>query len=279
MPIKEIEVKNIDQLNTIIWDQQYNPSINRNRSPYLYRGLPNRAYHLATSLHRNCGVKKDELECSILSNFTKYAAIEDSTPNSSVWRQMTIGQHHGLPTRLIDWSYSVLVALHFATSGEDLGNMDKNDCVLWQINVSEMNKRLPSRYQKILESRNAFLMTMDMMDKLTKGEENERGVLSRYDESMGNNAMVLLEPPSVDQRIISQYSYFSVIPAEMEHEEDDLGIEAFLDTTSDTVKFIIDANLKWRIRDMLDQMNVNERIVYPGLDGLTAWIKRHYYVR
>lgn len=279
MAIKEIEVKNIEQLNTIIWDQKYNSGIKRNRSPYLYRGLPNINYHLATSLHRNCGVKKDDLECSVLSNFTKYAALEDPTLNSSVWKQMIIGQHHGLPTRLIDWSYSVLVALHFATSGEDLGNMDKNDCVLWQINILEMNKRLPSRYQEILHSRNAFLMTVDMMDELTKGAELEQATLNRYDESMRNMAMVLLEPPSVDQRIISQYSYFSVIPAEMEHEKDDLGIEAFLDTTNDTVKYIIDAQLKWRIRDMLDQMNVNERIVFPGLDGLTAWIKRHYYVR
>lgn len=57
-------------------------------------------------------------------------------------------------------------------------------------------------------------------------------------------------------------------------------IEQFLDNETDnTTKYVIDKKLKWRIRDMLDQMNINERITYPGLDGLTMWINRHYYVR
>ena len=57
-------------------------------------------------------------------------------------------------------------------------------------------------------------------------------------------------------------------------------IEQFLDNETDnTTKYVIDKKLKWRIRDMLDQMNINERITCPGLNGLTMWIKRHYYVR
>lgn len=127
-----------------------------------------------------------------------------------------------------------------------------------------------------LEEEKAFLMTVDMMDQLLKEESK---ALKRYDEDMENKSMVLLEPPSVDQRIISQYSYFSVIPPEMEKGEDDYGIEKFLGITNNTVKYIIDAKLKWQIRDMLDQMNINERIVYPRLDGLTKWLTRHYYVR
>lgn len=46
-----------------------------------------------------------------------------------------------------------------------------------------------------------------------------------------------------------------------------------------TVKYIIDKSLRWKIRDMLDRMNINERMIYPGLDGLSAWLKRHYYVK
>ena len=36
--------------------------------------------------------------------------------------------------------------------------------------------------------------------------------ISDYDEKMGDTAMLLMEPPSIDQRIISQYSYFSIVP-------------------------------------------------------------------
>ncbi len=62
--------------------------------------------------------------------------------------------------------------------------------------------------------------------------------------------------------------------------KDDSIIEAFFDKyTNNTVKYIINKDLRWRIRDMLDQQNISERIIYSGLDGLSKWLGRHYYVR
>lgn len=274
--INNVHIEKIEQLDKLIWNQRTDMAIGRNRCACLYRGIPNKNFHLATSLRRNCKQQKENLELSILRNFTKYAATEDSTLETSIWRQMIVGQHHGLPTRLLDWSYSPLMALHFATSGMALSDMEDSDCVIWQIDIDEINRRLPKKYQEKLNEENAHLMTTIMLDELLPGEN----AVSKYDSDMRDQSFVLLEPPSIDQRIINQYSYFSVIPSRIENGDDEEGIENFLEKyTTQTIKYTIDADIKWQIRDMLDNININERIAFPGLDGLSKWLTRHYYVK
>ena len=77
---------------------------------------------------------------------------------------MVIGQHHGLPTRLMDWTYSPLAALHFATSREDITGMNQHDAVVWAIDITEMNTLLPAKYQKVLNDERAYLFTIDMQN-------------------------------------------------------------------------------------------------------------------
>ena len=56
-------------------------------------------------------------------------------------------------------------------------------------------------------------------------------------------------------------------------------IEGFLNgSTSQTVRYVIKKDLRWQIRDFLDHQNINERLIYPGLDGIARWLGRHYYV-
>ena len=57
-------------------------------------------------------------------------------------------------------------------------------------------------------------------------------------------------------------------------------VVGFLDKHTDrTVRYIIKKEIRWQVRDLLDQLNISERIVYPGLDGLSQWLARHYFVK
>ena len=222
--IQEIHIKTLEELMPLLSEQEDRPDLGRNRSPYVYRGMTNADFRMVTSLRRNCKQLQQTLEPAILKNFAKYAVIEDPGVSQSVWHQMILGQHHGLPTRLLDWTQSALVALHFAMSEENLEHMADHDCMVWRIDIRELHALLPENYQQVMR---------------------------QY-----------------------QAEVFSVVPMEMENVED------FLQhCTQNSVKYVIDRSLRWRVRDMLDQLNMSERIVYPGLDGLSRWIARHYYVK
>ena len=265
--IKEIRIDSVEDLIPLLSDQPYRPDLDRNRSLYVYRGMSNANFSMVTSLRRNCKQLQRELEPAILKNFAKYAVIEDPTVAQSVWRQMFLGQHHGLPTRLLDWTQSALVALHFAVTEDHMENMERHDCMIWRVDIKELHRLLPERYQQIMAQSKAEVFSVDMLGRVAEN-------MAAYDRDMGDRAMVVIEPPSMDARIVNQYSFFSVIPMEMENVED------FLDRcTENTVKYVIDRRLRWRVRDMLDQLNMSERIIYPGLDGLSKWIARHYYVK
>ena len=112
--IQEVRVSTLEELMPLLSEQEYRPDLGRNRSPFVYRGMTNADFRMVTSLRRNCRELQRNLEPAILKNFAKYAVIEDPSVAHSVWRQMILGQHHGLPTRLLDWTQSALVALHFA---------------------------------------------------------------------------------------------------------------------------------------------------------------------
>lgn len=261
--IKEIRINDIKDVFNYFCKVEKDPTINRYRSAYVYRGLPNVKYKLITSLERNCGNNQYRLEKCILRNFTKYASIIDKQNLSeSEWNQLIIGQHHGLPTRMLDWTYSSLVGLNFALTERTKEDFITHDCVVWAINVEEIIGLLPTKYKKILKEQEAYVFTTDMLRSIT---------LEEYDSDMMDRSFVILEPPSIDERIVNQYSYFSVVPSGIKDFED------FLDTyTTETFKYIISKDIRWQIREILDTMNVNERILFPGYDGICKWLKRHY---
>lgn len=265
--IKNIRIETMDQLMEMISEQTYRSEFKRYRDLHIYRGECNSNFTLSTSLMRNCKSLRGQLEVPMLQNFTKYAVMERPMIEGNVWKQMIFGQHHGFPTRLLDWSFSPLMALHFSTAEEDLDRMTEHDSVVWRMDIHELHDRLPDKYQKIMKKYRSTVFSVDMLSEACGSPEE-------YDRDMKDENMLVVEPPSVDRRIISQYSFFSVVPTEMND------IVGFLnENTQKTARYVIAKELRWEIRDFLDHQNITERLVYPGLDGISEWLGRHYFVR
>lgn len=265
--IKIKPIDTLDGLKDLLFEQKRNSENGRYRSSFFYRGQPDENFNLTTSLARNCGDKADALEVHLLENFVKYVSIEDPTIDESIWKAMIVGQHHGLPTRLLDWTHSILVALHFADTEGNLDDLPKRNCAVWRIDARELNEKLPDRYREALNSKSTFIFSLKLLSKVVNSIEE-------YDRDMDGKSLVTIEPPSIDQRIVNQYSFFTMLPKGIKD------LEKFLDeNTENTVKYIINKNLRWDLRDILDQLNMNERIIYPGIDGIACWLARHYYVK
>lgn len=242
-----------------LYENSYMDDINRYRSNYVFRGINDKKYVLETSLQRNCG-NLYELEDSILRNFLKYARLE-SESKKSIWSILAVSQHHGLPTRLLDWTYSPFIAMHFATANMD--EFDK-DAVIWCVDMSKIHNYAPIDFQEKLKQEKAVAFSVETLSSLIKN-------LEEFDKIKDIPFIIFFEPPSIDDRIVNQYSVHSIVSSAV------ICIEEILTNFPETYKkIIIPKELKLEIRDKLDQANINERVLFPGLDGLCKWLARYY---
>ncbi len=164
--IKEVRLKNIEDVLKMVSDQPFDEDIKAHRGYYLYRGLPDKNYKLETSLQRNCKHLYKELEENILSNFTKYAELELISGSENIWKVMTLGQHHGLPTRLLDWTHSPFIALHFAVSEFTDEKFSEKDSAIWKIDAKELYELLPKDILSAAEKETkTTIFSLDMLYK------------------------------------------------------------------------------------------------------------------
>ncbi len=247
----------------LLFAGSWNRDIGRFRSPFAFRGHACADEPLTSSLLRfAAGRNAVALEQHLLRNFRKYAHGEAGT-GGSVWQWLALGQHRGLPTRLLDWTYSPFVALHFATS--NLIHMGEDGAV-WAMNFVEANRALPTRLRRILDAEGSDTMTIEMLTRFDS--------LAHFDRLSRRPFVVFLEPPSIDPRIVNQFALFSLMSSASAALGDWLGATPHL-----ARQVIVPASLKWEVRDKLDQLNINERVLFPGLDGLSRWLMRYYWMR
>ena len=271
-PIREVPCTRWDQLMGELFADSLDQEIDRYRSPYVFRGLPDRDYELESSLHRlgHTDARKIKfIEERLVDSFRKYAHGEFDAA-ASIWHWISLAQHHGLPTRLLDWTYSPFVALHFATC--EIRLMDRA-AVVWCVDRWGTQEWLPTDLKKALKDAGTGVFSIELLAR-------EFPTFEKFDDpDQLRDFMVFFEPPSLDSRIVNQGALFSFLS------RPELDLDDWLASISNQKrtgrpplckKVIVAKELKWEVRDKLDSANLQERVLFPGLDGLSAWLKRWY---
>jgi len=161
----------------------------------------------------------------------------------------------------MDWTYSPFIAMHFSTSNTEKFDIDG---VIWKIDFVKVNDLAPKPLETLLSNEKCNAFTVEML-------ESEFHNVQKFDETIGKGHVIFFEPPSIDDRIVNQFALFSIMSDATSVLDDWL-----VKHPEVYRRLIIPAKLKWEIRDKLDQANITERVLFPGLDGLARWLKRHY---
>lgn len=116
------------------------------RGRWVFRGHTNRDYTLVPSVGRGIHTSKnrEKYERSLFDIFCREAGGYISALPTDDWERLSFAQHHGLPTRLLDWTYNPLVALYFAV--ESLPTIDGELLAIRTSSKASGTRRLESPF-------------------------------------------------------------------------------------------------------------------------------------
>jgi len=206
----EIKIKTWQDFARIAFKKPY--------KKYIYRGHADSSWELVTTLQRKLseyGINRrywKEREQSIISTFQKRAhpflrhLPNEENENRRHLEWLSIMQHFGAPTRLLDWTYSPFVAAFFA-----LESMSSPSCVfqLEYKKLIEANIKHDGDdyFNKGFDEKHKFVMLFPYEPRL----QNERLIsqqgLFLYQNDLDENVEELIHDYEIEEKILNKYIF------------------------------------------------------------------------
>jgi hypothetical protein len=210
----------------------------------VYRGVTDRKNHkLIPSIGRikqdSVGMDVKTYEREIFKDFKRHSASEIAHQNYNDWEWLAICQQYGLPTRLLDWTSSPLIALYFATIPV----------------INSTGALLPCN------SNGGAIYSLHI--------ENYIDLFTKNNDPFDSDNTGLIYPPYIAKRIIGQYGLFSYQPnpnIELQNQLTDNG-------STWIRKYEFSASVAKKIQQNLFFLGVRHESIFPELDGISFDLK------
>ena len=294
--MKDTYIKSVAEFLQIIEDEAHMYRSNGwNSNPkqlhFLYRGMENKEYELCPLVYRTSDVKRTIIgseqlvttaprylaytcEFNILFDFIHEAAgYTTGIDDNAFHKWIVLAQHHGVPTRLLDWTSNPLVGLYFACKSKS-----ESDAVVWMLHTWNYT-------------------TVTLNSGPTEGNHNLADLVNLTVKSHGKHQDVpkypfIYTPNYFDHRMSAQGSYFLVWGKDQRPLEEQIEPQHYLRSLEevkvngnkadqyDEKRFIYRVLIKHRdkmhILRQLDLLGINERTLFPGLDGIGKYVEMKY---
>lgn len=205
----------------------------------VYRGHRENEWKLLPKIARNSDGSADiiETESDLFNDFKRMSIPHNQNIiDYSNWDILSIAQHYGLPTRLLDWTTNPLVALWFAFNEKE--NTSGLRCV-WGLG---------------LESRTVSISDQDPFTI----EETK-----------------VYAPNHLSNRMTNQSSWFTLHHFDNKKKEF-VSIDEQIEREWHLARFTFKNDLRMEILNTLDILGINQYSMFQDLEGLSKYIEWKY---
>lgn len=217
-----------------------------------FRGQSSVAFSLVPGLYRFGRRSIDEHAYRHEFRLRAFPFLSESTyAPTTQWDWYFLMQHYGLPTRLLDWSESSLVALYFAMQADTRVDT-KVDAAVWMLDPWQLTHRVAGKRDAVY----AY-----------DGTPVAPWLPRIWSRRRLPQAPIAIQPPANSRRLVAQRGMFTI------HGASKRPIQSYSSLRGGLVKFIVPAAARTRVlRDLLTA-GVTESVLFPSLDGLSREVK------
>lgn len=204
----------------------------------------------------------------MLEDFKRLAIpfLEFQPRNDFEW--LFLMQHHGAPTRLLDWTTNSLVALYFAISElrkipgcddeRDLDEFDSSSAAVFVMNPRKINMTLHAN----------VIDPVDIAADFKHWEAYSRPT-EIQSKSIDTYGPLCVVAPQISSRIRAQSGHFTLHGSNLD------SLDHYNVTRPLFTKILIHVNDAVLIRSQLYGVGITPSFIYPGLDGIAKEVKEN----